>query len=315
MTPQMEAQVPSREPYLGSVRFFKHLILTTIALLIIIPTALCVALTVQVSALRAAAQTPAAPNLAAGDHESDNSIQGSTVSLPVETPPWQELYPDFYAQPAKLATVDQDKTVYLTFDDGPSARTPEILEILAKYNVKATFFVVGRSDQQSRQWMRDIVAAGHTIGMHSYTHDYKTVYANVENFLEDYDKIYNLIYDATGVYPQISRFPGGSINGYNGATYENIISELVRRGFVYFDWNVSSGDAASNTKTPAAKLVSGALSRVNSLRRAVVLMHDAVDKKTTVEALPAIIQGYRDAGFTFAPLTAEVVPVAYGYPK
>ncbi|NCB62914.1 MAG: polysaccharide deacetylase [Clostridia bacterium] len=219
-----------------------------------------------------------------------------------------------YAAPAARSTVDTEKTVYLTFDDGPSARTPEILAVLKKYNVKATFFVVGKTDEQSKQWMRDIVNEGHAIGMHSYTHDYKKIYASPEAFLEDYSKIFNLIYEATGVYPQISRFPGGSINGYNGGSYENIISELVRRGFVYFDWNVATGDAAANSSVPVDTLVRNALSRIDSLRRAVVLMHDATDKKTTVEALSAIIEGYQKAGFTFAPLTPEVVPVVYTYP-
>ncbi|NCB62706.1 MAG: polysaccharide deacetylase [Clostridia bacterium] len=239
----------------------------------------------------------------------------SPTSAPAAAPAWQSLYPELYAQSAQRSTVDEEKTVYLTFDDGPSARTPEILAILAKYNVKATFFVVGKSDEQSKQWMRDIVAAGHSLGMHSYTHDYKTIYASMENFLEDYDKIYQLIYEATGVYPQISRFPGGSINGYNGASYENMISELVRRGFVYFDWNVATGDAASNGSAAADTLVHNALDQMDSRRRAVVLMHDSADKKATVAALSAIIEGYQKADFAFAALTPEVVPVVYTYPK
>ena len=240
---------------------------------------------------------------------------GDGAALPpeAECPPWQDLYPELYAQPAALGTVDEEKTVYLTFDDGPSARTREILEILEEYGVKATFFVVGKEDERSKQWMRDIVAAGHTLGVHSYSHVYKEIYASVEDYLADFSKIYDLIFETTGVAPQIFRFPGGSINGYNASTYSAIIGEMVRRGFVYFDWNVSSGDAVKGGVS-AAVLTANCLSKVKSLRRAVVLMHDSASRTTTVEALPRIIEGYQRAGFTFAPLTPEVKPVVYAYP-
>lgn len=313
---------PKKDPYLGSVRFFKHLILCSISLVIAVPSLLCVLFWAQNVSLRASAAelTPqgiplAAPPATPVITEPVDVPEPSAAPLVAERPAWQDLYPDLYAAPAARSTVDAEKTVYLTFDDGPSALTPQILEILDRYDVKATFFVVGKSDDQSLQWMRDIVDAGHTLGMHTYTHDYKQIYASVEAFLDDYNKIYQLIYEATGTYPQISRFPGGSINGYNGPVYRDLISELVRRGFVYFDWNVSNGDAAEGGGIPAAALAKNALGRVDSLRRAIVLMHDSAPKKTTVDALPAIIEGYLEAGFTFAPLTPEVVPVVYTYPS
>ena len=310
---------PQKEAYLGSVRFFKHIILLTLSLAIAVPSLLCVLFWAQNVSLRASASelipppvpltvSPPAPAVT-------EPAAPTTAPLRVERPAWQALYPELYAAPAERSTVNTEKTVYLTFDDGPSQRTPEILDILDRYGVQATFFVVGKSDEQSMQWMRDIVDAGHTLGIHSYTHDYKKIYASVEAFLEDYNQMYQLIYEATGTYPQISRFPGGSINGYNGAVYRDLASELVRRGFVYFDWNVSNGDAAEGGSIPAATLTRGALDRVGSLRRAIVLMHDSAPKKTTVEALPAIIEGYQNAGFTFAVLTPEVVPVVYTYPS
>lgn len=307
--------------YWGSVRCFRHLIVGVVGALIVIPTTLCVVLAIQYLNLEAVA-TEYPPESQQSVSPADTLPPPPVLPEPetpppplaVETLPWQSLYPELYAQEAQRSTVDADKTVYLTFDDGPSARTPEILEILAQYDAKATFFVVGKTDEQSRQWMRDIVAGGHTIGMHTYSHNYKQIYASPEAFLADYNEIYQLIYDATGVYPQISRFPGGSINGYNGANYTDMISELVRRGFVYFDWNVATGDAAERKSVSASVLTRNALSRVNSLHRAMVLMHDSADKKTTVESLPAIIEGYLDAGFTFAALTPEVVPIIYSYP-
>lgn len=231
-----------------------------------------------------------------------------------ELPAYQELYPELYAQPAKHNSIDADKVCYLTFDDGPSARTPEILEVLERYHVKATFFVVGKNSEQSKQWMRDIVAAGHTLAVHSYTHDYNKIYDSVEAYLEDFSKMYNLILEATGTAPQIFRFPGGSINAYNGDIYQEIVSEMVRRGFVYYDWNRTNGDAVR--KSPSASvLAQNALNKAGSARRAIVLMHDSKSHVNTVKALPAIIEGYQAEGFTFDALTPEVRPIVYAYPK
>ena len=323
---QTECPTPS---YIGSVRFFKHLILLTLALLILIPTATSIVFGIHNMALRdellqlvevqqeklevrGNQEIPAEPEQAPIDPKQD------LVELKwdlAETPLYQELYPELYAVPTERASVIKEKVCYLTFDDGPSARTPEILEILERHDVKATFFVVGKTDEQSAQWMRDIVAAGHTIGMHSASHSYRDVYASAESFLEDYARIYHIIEDATGIAPQISRFPGGSINAYNGHCYNDLIAEVTRRGFVYFDWNVTNGDAAQSHSIPVATLIENALGNVDSLRRAIVLMHDSADKVTTVEALPAIIEGYRNAGFTFEALTPEVKPIVYGYPN
>ena len=139
--------------------------------------------------------------------------------------------------------MDVDNAVYLTFDDGPSARTDEILEILDKYGVKATFFVVGANEEGDLERMQKIVAAGHTLAIHSYSHDYKKIYASVEAYLEDFNQMFCQIYEATGVKPQIFRFPGGSVNSYNVGIHQQLIAEMTRRGFVYFDWNVANGDA------------------------------------------------------------------------
>ena len=226
-------------------------------------------------------------------------------------PDYAELYPKLFIEPSGRASIYKEKVVYLTFDDGPSDRTPEILDILDKNEIKATFFVVGKEDEASAGVMRRIVDEGHTLGMHSYSHDYRTVYESVESCLADYDRLFHLIKDTTGIEPQILRFPGGSINGYNTAIYQQTIAEMTRRGFAYFDWNVATGDAVGATG-PAVQR-KNALKDCSYLRRAVVLMHDSGDKNGTVEALQAIIDGYKDAGFTFAALTPEVVPVVFSY--
>lgn len=333
-----EYQPPREESYWGSVRFFKHLILTVLALAILIPTTLSIIFGVslgrtkaELKQLRQTVSTQPAPgpsggqqgdgtaqpagdgSQAAGDSsQSQGEGQPSKNGGP-EFPAYQELYPDLYAKPANLNSIDQEKTVYLTFDDGPSARTPELLAILEEYDIKATFFVVGRESEEAKQWMRDIVAAGHTLGIHTYSHDYNKIYQSVEAYLEDFNAMYNLILEATGVAPQVFRFPGGSVNAYNGATYRDIISEMVRRGFVYFDWNRMSGDAVRGN-VPAETLVENALDRADTMRRVILLMHDSTRFTNVVEALPQIIEGYQEAGFSFAALTQEVKPVIYSYP-
>lgn len=232
---------------------------------------------------------------------------------PDGTPPeYTQLYPELYAQPYEGEAAG-DRVVYLTFDDGPSANTSRILEILAEYGVKATFFVVGanKTGEADQQRMRDIVAAGHTLAVHSWSHDYTKIYASVEAFLDDFNQIYEWVHEVTGVYPQIFRFPGGSINGYNRGTYQEIIAEMTRRGFVYYDWNASAQDATVTPLAPSV-IAENCLKGIGR-SQVVVLAHDSAARGTTVEALPAVIEGYRDAGYAFAALTPAVKPVIMGY--
>lgn len=230
-----------------------------------------------------------------------------------ERPAYQDLHPELYAPPHDWNSVVEEKVVYLTFDDGPSARTPEILEILDRYGVKATFFAVGPDTEQARRWMRDIVAAGHTLGIHSYTHDYDKIYASVEAYLDDFTRMYHLILEATGTAPRIFRFPGGSVNAHNGAIYQEISGEMIRRGFVYYDWNRQNGDAVRRPPS-AGVLARNALDKLGSSSRVIVLMHDSNIHVNTVAALPAIIEGYQNAGYTLKALTPEVKPIIYAYP-
>lgn len=300
-----------RKQYIGSVLFFKHLIVATVMTLLIGMSMSTVILAVRVRGYQQWAPVPEAepPAVAAG--QTLLATPSPTAGPVPEIPSYATLFPELYAAPTETASVNEEKMAYLTFDDGPSERTGEVLDILNSYGIKATFFVVGREDETSRAMMRRIVAEGHALGMHSYTHDYGQVYGSIESCLEDYDRIRRVIVEATGVSPQLMRYPGGSINGYNGAFYQAMIAEMTRRGFVYFDWNVATGDAVGVTRPSA--LVENGLKGCASLRRAVLLMHDSAGKTGTVEALPAIIEGYREAGFNFAPLTPQVVPVVFSY--
>ena len=210
----------------------------------------------------------------------------SDVDVPVN--PQKDPYPELYAQrPEKQIVLE--KTAYLTFDDGPSERTSEILDILKKYEIKATFFVVGNNSKLAKDCMKRMVCEGHTIAMHTYTHDFKKIYKSIESYLEDISKIYNLIYETTGEKPSIFRFAGGSKNGFNRNNYRDIINEMYRRGFDYFDWNLSTGDAARVGLVPASECANNVLKYSSKYNSAVILMHDSKPKTTTVEALPKII--------------------------
>ena len=224
-------------------------------------------------------------------------------------PAYTALYPELYAVSSRRETLSPDYTVYLTFDDGPSARTAEILDILKENNIRATFFVTGQTSELAQEIMKRIVAEGHTIGIHTYSHDYKEIYASVEAYLTDFDRIYNWVHEVTGVYPQIFRFPGGTVNSYNETLYRELVAEMDRRGFVHYDWNAMCGDADGKAHTPE-ELAQNSLAMVGR-KHVIVLMHDNAVRQTTVACLPAVIAGYRNAGYTFAPLTPEVQAITF----
>lgn len=248
--------------------------------------------------------------------ETIGTLKEYSVAAPDGTvPEYTQLYPDFYAPAWEGETVGGGNVCCLTFDDGPSANTDQVLEILDRYGVKATFFVVGSSaaTPAGQERMKKIVAAGHTIGMHSWNHNYRDVYASVESFLDEFNSLYQYIHEVTGAYPSVYRFPGGSINGYNRGVYQEIIAEMTRRGFVYFDWNASAQDATA-TPRPSWEISADCLKGVGK-DLAVVLCHDSAARATTVEALPCVIEGYQKAGYTFSALHPGVRPITFGYPK
>ncbi len=201
------------------------------------------------------------------------------------------------------------KTIYLTFDDGPSPRTPEVLKILRDNGVKATFFVTARS-KNSSHYMKDIVAEGHTIALHTYTHDYAKVYASEEAYFADLQQISDLVYNETGVRTNLIRFPGGSSNTVSRKYCSGIMTRLTQqvadKGYVYFDWNITSGDADKGGSS-AQKIINNCR-KVPSSNAVIVLMHDSVEKRTTVEALPEVIAYYKAAGCKFAALTESTPP-------
>ena len=213
--------------------------------------------------------------------------------------------------PAAGEEEENRKKIYLTFDDGPSSNTDEILDILKAYDVKATFFVVGKTDEASRKAYRRIVEEGHTLGMHSYSHFYADIYASEEDFQTDMKKLQEYLYELTGVWPRFYRFPGGSSNTVSNIDMQKLADWLTDQGVTYFDWNVASGDAVSR-ELPAETLLANCLAGIRNQQSCVVLMHDAANKDTTVEALPEIISEIRlQEDAVFLPITDDTVPVQH----
>lgn len=198
------------------------------------------------------------------------------------------------------------KTMYLTFDDGPSKEnTAAVLDILMKRGIKATFFVVGENVLKNPDIARRIVDEGHTIGIHCNEHDYNKIYASVDSFLEDFQAAYDAVYEVTGVEVQLFRFPGGSINSYNKDVYEEIIEKMTERGFVYFDWNGSLEDAAK--KNDPEVLLRNARESTLGRKKVVMLAHDI--KYNTVLCLEDLIDQFSE--YKMEPLTPEVAPIQF----
>ncbi len=238
-----------------------------------------------------------------------------TVSRKNAAPSYQKLYPDFYAPAKPVVQTPDDKTVYLTFDDGPSKQTARLLDILDKENVKATFFVVGLGGNSSLPLIRRAAQSGHTVGMHSNTHNYKYIYGSVENYLADMHKIFVTIKETTGITPTVFRFPGGSVSNVNGKVRDAVMAEMLRRGFVPYDWSVEASDAVKHSLS-ADKIVSNVVSHVpNSRRPIIVLMHDSQPRKTTVDAVGPIIKQLKNRGYRFDKLTPSVKPVLFRVPS
>jgi peptidoglycan/xylan/chitin deacetylase (PgdA/CDA1 family) len=225
-------------------------------------------------------------------------------------PAYQKLYPDLYAEAPTEFTITKN-AAYLTFDDGPSENTSDIVTILDSFDIKATFFFSGGDTAEDKRIMKLVADHGHTVAIHSLSHNYTQVYASVESFLEDFNNTYMSVYEATGVKPQIFRFPGGSVNNYNRFVYKEIIAEMTRRGFVYYDWNVSGEDAAETASWTSIYnyVLDGA--RLHSDDRAIILLHDS--KARTVTVVEDIIKAMQDMGYTFLPLENNVMPVTFAY--
>lgn len=287
-----------KSSYIGSVRFYKNMILLFVIL--------AIGLGIFFS-LHYKRRYKDLLQRAAGSADITN------FSVDAEGPYYQSLYSDFYAPQDYQATTRRSQEVYLTFNILSYSNTEKILALLRDKDVKATFFVTGSGDDGVQQILQDIVSDGHTLGMLSWSKDYATIYGSVDSYLADMHQMSAFIEEATGVTPTAFRFLGGSINSYDNGNYQELIAEMVRRGFVPYDWNVSvQEEQATPAADVQAKTVSEALERMD---RAVVLIQDTQEEEILVEALAEIIDVIQQAEFAIKPLTPEIKPVLFAYGK
>ena len=220
------------------------------------------------------------------------------------------LVADTKTAEANLAGEKDTLKVYLTFDDGPSSYTNRILDILDDYGVKATFFVVGKTDEDSRIAMKRIVNEGHTIGLHSFSHKYNELYASKDAFAADFEKIRKYVYDVTGIEPKYYRFPGGSSNTVSATDMSELIKFLNEKNITYFDWNVANGDETSSDYT-VEELIENVMNDVVKYKTSVVLMHEAADKGRTVESLPRLIELLQQKGALILPISRDTTVIQH----
>ncbi len=229
-----------------------------------------------------------------GSADSADSLSGASSSKPVPLP---------------------EKVCYLTFDDGPSNRTPEILDILDRYNAKATFFVVGTS---KLELLPQIVSRGNSVGLHSDSHVYSSVYASDDAFYADLNAVSTKVEQILGYRPTLIRFPGGSDNAVSKGCpglMTRLTQSVRQNGYQYVDWNIVANDTTASMMqninghrmTPAPVILQSVIDRsYNSdgtdKGRICVLMHDAEAKYSTVEALPAIIENLQSRGYALLPM-------------
>ena len=198
------------------------------------------------------------------------------------------------------------KVVYLTFDDGPRGHTQRLLDILAQYNAKATFFVINTGHNMKAN-LNAIVNGGHGIAIHSVSHEYSEIYASEEAFFNDLYGMQKIIKDATGVTTTMMRFPGGSSNTvskFNPGIMTRLTKAVTDQGFQYFDWNVSSGDAGGVKGTNAektAQIVTNVINGISKTKNPVVLQHDI--HGFSVDAVEQILIWGIENGYSFQALT------------
>lgn len=253
------------------------------------------------------------PELPASQQENE---QHAAVMEDPDAPAYAKEYPGLYSDAIREPNVlHEEKVCYLTFDDGPSStNTPGILDVLKQENVKATFFVVtSEINEETQPILQRIVDEGHTLCIHANEHAYGKLYASTEAYLADFAEAYDKIYDLTGYRVQGFRFPGGSNGQVNSSgCYHEIVTEMTRRGFEYYDWNAYDHDAEGGNYS-VEQMVQFAVHEVNISSRndTIMLLHDTYGKEKTVQALPSIIRQLKDAGIQLLPIDNTTRPVHF----
>lgn len=210
------------------------------------------------------------------------------------------------------AYADEDiKKVYLTFDDGPTyKRTDQILDVLKEYNVKATFFIVGKEIDGKEEILKRIYNEGHGVGVHTYTHNEKIIYKNEDYFIAENILTAEKIQDVTGFYPKILRFPGGSCFRLS----KSFLEKLHENNFKVYDWNASLEDGV-NPNLYEYALYKNSLKIKGDKSKVIILMHCNFNNINTIKALPKIIEKYKSDGYIFEPITDLTEEYYYRFKK
>lgn len=284
------------------VKFYQRLSLALLVLLVLVSAVLVVVFT-------------GGKSKSGGEGARPATGASPEVVSPVEAEAmdYQSLFPELYAEePVPSKRTSAKNTAYLTFDGAPGENTQAVLDILSAQGVKATFFVGGDMDEEDRALLREIAAQGHTVGLASATGSYEELYWSVETYLEDLSGLYQQVSQELGSKPQLIRFPGGSINAYNSGIYQELIAETLRRGFVFFDWNVSGADTrveGADGEAIRASVAAG----MEGKSRGIIKLNLGPGKEAVVEALPGIIEDLKAGGYQLEPLSTAVLPVVFSY--
>ena len=296
----------------------KKMIIGLVITLIAIPTILCIVLVVKLvvikgkvnnildekSKLENTTEYSEEISSSSGEDTSEQIAQSDTEDTT------QQSTEEQTTTPVVVEPLPDGKYAYLTFDDGPSANTMQILDILDNYGVKATFFVNGHTGEVMEERYKAIVDRGHAIALHTYSLDYSNVYGGLDKFEQEIVSLRNYIKEVTGVDTTLFRFPGGSSNSRTD-DIKPYIQWLNDNGYSYWDWNCSSGDA-TGTKPSAEQIVANCLVQADAgYKNLVILMHDTKPKDTTVEALPALIEALQARGYEIIAIDGRSTPVQH----
>ncbi len=285
----------------------KKIIILIIVIFLLLPSLLCLTLWVKVVQLEKKLDQFADAYALQVEVDTDTQPDNKAYAADIE----QQLEEDGTVEPEEEdQTLLEGKKVYLTFDDGPSENTEKILDILSEYDVKATFFVIGRTDDASKDIYQRIRREGHTLAMHSYTHQYQKIYASKNAYRKDLEQLSDLLFDVTGEKCKFIRFPGGSSNTVSKVPMKEIIRYTNSEGYIYYDWNVINGDATGRNLTDK-QMVNSVVSGVKSYENSVVLMHDCVGKEQTVKTLPLIIKKLQKMNVNILPINDTTTPVQH----
>ena len=282
------------------VKRIKRIIVGTAIVLLLLPTIMCLFLLVKVHSLEKQIET--ITKVSNSDVVKAQEKEVKTTKEPKKAST---------AEPTIKPTDDTTtKKVYLTFDDGPGSQTGEILDILKKNHVKATFFVTGKEDASSKKIYQRIAKEGHTLAMHSYSHIQDVIYDSKEAFEKDLKQINRCLYEATGVHTKFYRFPGGSSTQNTSLPIQNFIDVLNKNHYLYLDWNVISPDI-NNANATKEQVVTGVMQGVDAYDTAVVLMYDVADKPMTVKALPSIIKQIKAKNYELLPVDESMILIQH----